>query len=264
MQSDSAELPIATPTTAEPSSADCAERLLSLLRNLLREIRPTDTGITLDLDSHVDRDLALDSLTRTELLRRIEIGFQVQLDERVLLAETPRDLLELILAAQGEPEATTLAAQWTLAPTTTTAASGFPDRASTLIEMLDWHVQRQPERVAIQIYGNDESIDTTFSYAALWQGAQAVAVGLRARGLLPGQTVAIMLPTGRDYFLSFFGILLAGGVPVPIYPPVRPSQIEDQAGRGHRRVAARSRRTGARHKPAPMAAPEPARHYRRA
>lgn len=231
MQSDSAELPIATPTAAEPSSADCAERLLSLLRNLLREIRPTDTGITLDLDSHVDRDLALDSLTRTELLRRIEIGFQVQLDERVLLAETPRDLLELILAAQGEPEATTLAAQWTLAPTTTTAASGFPDRASTLIEMLDWHVQRQPERVAIQIYGNDESIDTTFSYAALWQGAQAVAVGLRARGLLPGQTVAIMLPTGRDYFLSFFGILLAGGVPVPIYPPVRPSQIEEHLRR---------------------------------
>jgi acyl-CoA synthetase (AMP-forming)/AMP-acid ligase II len=33
--------------------------------------------------------------------------------------------------------------------------------------------------------------------------------------LEPGNTVAIMLPTGRDYFFSFFGILLAGGVPVP-------------------------------------------------
>ena len=35
-----------------------------------------------------------------------------------------------------------------------------------------------------------------------------------------------MLPTGRDYFFSFFGVLLAGGVPVPIYPPARPAQIE--------------------------------------
>ena len=30
-----------------------------------------------------------------------------------------------------------------------------------------------------------------------------------------------MLPTGRDYFFAYLGILLAGGVPVPIYPPFR-------------------------------------------
>ena len=28
-------------------------------------------------------------------------------------------------------------------------------------------------------------------------------------------TVAIMLPTGRHFFESFYGILLAGGIPVP-------------------------------------------------
>ena len=33
-----------------------------------------------------------------------------------------------------------------------------------------------------------------------------------------------MLPTGRDYFTSFFGVLAAGAIPVPIYPPVRASQ----------------------------------------
>ena len=26
-----------------------------------------------------------------------------------------------------------------------------------------------------------------------------------------------MLPTSREYFVSFFGVLFAGGVPVPIY-----------------------------------------------
>ena len=40
-----------------------------------------------------------------------------------------------------------------------------------------------------------------------------------------------MLPTGRDYFFSFFGILLTGAVPVPIYPPVRRSQLEDHLHR---------------------------------
>ena len=43
--------------------------------------------------------------------------------------------------------------------------------------------------------------------------------------------VALMLPTGADYFFGFFGILAAGGIPVPIYPPARPEQIEDHLRR---------------------------------
>ena len=46
----------------------------------------------------------------------------------------------------------------------------------------------------------------------------------------PGQTVAIMLPTCREYFTSFFGVLAASH-PVPIYPPVRAAQIEDHLRR---------------------------------
>lgn len=40
-----------------------------------------------------------------------------------------------------------------------------------------------------------------------------------------------MLPTGLDYFAAFFGAQLAGGVPVPLYPPARKSQIEDHLRR---------------------------------
>jgi 1-acyl-sn-glycerol-3-phosphate acyltransferase len=40
-----------------------------------------------------------------------------------------------------------------------------------------------------------------------------------------------MLPTGSDYFFAFFGILLAGGVPVPLYPPLRASQLQDHLRR---------------------------------
>src|SRR4029453_7136871 len=61
--------------------------------------------------------------------------------------------------------------------------------------------------------------------------AEAVAAGLTARGLPPGQTVALMLPTSHDFFLGFYGILLAGGIPVPIYPPARLSQLEEHLHR---------------------------------
>ena len=40
-----------------------------------------------------------------------------------------------------------------------------------------------------------------------------------------------MLPTSGDFFVAFLGILLAGGVPVPIYPPARRSQLEEHLQR---------------------------------
>ena len=40
-----------------------------------------------------------------------------------------------------------------------------------------------------------------------------------------------MLRTEPAFFEAFFGVLLAGGVPVPIYPPFRPDQIEEYARR---------------------------------
>ena len=237
MPPDHAGLPTPAQAASTPtpdSRADTATRLLALLRELLLEIRQSDRAAAgLGLDSHLDRDLALDSLARTELLRRIEQTFRVILGEQMLLAETPRDLLNLILQASGQPcppAEPVSAADWPV-PATDRSTAGTPDRATTLIEVLDWHVQSHPERVAIQVYGNEDWVEATFTYASLQRGARAVATGLRERGLQPLQTVAIMLPTGSDYFLSFFGILLAGGVPVPIYPPVRPSQIEEHLRR---------------------------------
>jgi len=224
----------------QPAAADAeqvAVRLLNLLRDLLREIRQSEqAAAALTLDSHLERDLALDSLARTELLQRIERTFRTTLGEAALLAETPRELADLLLQASDHPVHLTLARDWRV-PAAAQSAVGVPDQATTLPEMLDWHVQTHPQRVAIQIYGHDDRIETTFSYADLQQGAQAVATGLRARGLEPRQTVAIMLPTGADYFLSFFGILLAGGTPVPIYPPLRPSQLEEHLRRHARLLA---------------------------
>jgi 1-acyl-sn-glycerol-3-phosphate acyltransferase len=40
-----------------------------------------------------------------------------------------------------------------------------------------------------------------------------------------------MLPTGFDFLRSFQGILIAGAIPVPIYPPVRLDRLEEYARR---------------------------------
>ena len=62
------------------------------------------------------------------------------------------------------------------------------------------------------------------------------------RDIMPGDRIALMLPTGVDFFTAFFGILYVGAVPVPIYPPLQRAQIEDYA----RRQAGILRNAGAR------------------
>jgi acyl-CoA synthetase (AMP-forming)/AMP-acid ligase II len=40
-----------------------------------------------------------------------------------------------------------------------------------------------------------------------------------------------MLPTSKEYLYCFYGTLIAGGIPVPLYPPARLSTIEDHLTR---------------------------------
>ncbi len=49
----------------------------------------------------------------------------------------------------------------------------------------------------------------------------------RARGRVPGERVAMVLPTGPEFMDAFFGTLLAGAVPVPLYPPVRLGRLPE-------------------------------------
>jgi acyl-CoA synthetase (AMP-forming)/AMP-acid ligase II len=100
-----------------------------------------------------------------------------------------------------------------------------PLAPETLLDVLRWHVERHGEREHLRFLASDED-EHPLTYAGLLGGAEEVAAGLQARGVLPEQKVAIMLPTSLDFFFAFFGILLAGAVPVPIYPPARRQQLE--------------------------------------
>jgi acyl-CoA synthetase (AMP-forming)/AMP-acid ligase II len=64
------------------------------------------------------------------------------------------------------------------------------------------------------------------SYRELWDAASAVAGGLRAAGVTPGDPVAIDLPNGADWVIAMLGVLLAGGVIVPINTRLAPEERE--------------------------------------
>ncbi len=203
-----------------------ADTLLAVVDQLVR-----DTGhgraVRAALDSSLERDLGLDSLARVELVLRVERAFDVSLPERALYAaETPRDLLRLVHGSEGASRTTPEKGVRSLVQADPGVVACA---AETLLDALDWHVATHPQRLQVHIYS--ETGEEELSYAAIRRGAVAYASRLAAHGLQPGQTVAIMLPTGSEYLFSFFGILMAGGIPVPLYPPARPAQIEDHLRR---------------------------------
>ena len=200
--------------------------------------------------AHLERELGLGSLERVELMLRLGDASGVRLPDRVVAeADTVQDLVDAILRAEtgddgngtGARGATALVASAPTSTLTSSAAASaapaiHPDieqqirQAETLSEILRLRGRGEPGRSHIQIYEEDEQL-RTITFGELYERASVVAAELRRRGLEPGQTVAIMLPTCVDFFWSFAGILLAGGIPVPIYPPFRADRIAEYAAR---------------------------------
>ncbi|HEY4574360.1 MAG TPA: AMP-binding protein, partial [Thermoanaerobaculia bacterium] len=68
---------------------------------------------------------------------------------------------------------------------------------------------------------------TWFGWGEVRERALAVCGGLLNLGIRKGDRVALVFPTGIEFFEGFFGTLLAGAVPVPLYPPVRLGRMNE-------------------------------------
>ncbi len=75
-------------------------------------------------------------------------------------------------------------------------------------------------------------------FSELYARARRFAWSLQAIGILPGDRIALVLPTGVDFMDAFFGTLLAGAVPVPLYPPVRLGRLNEFHERTARMISA--------------------------
>jgi fatty-acyl-CoA synthase len=173
------------------------DSLLEVVRGLAGELGGDRGRRAVGPTASLEREIGLGSLERVELLLRIESAFGRALDDRCLGLDTVADLARAVFEASG----TELPALPERSDAVGSAAAPAA-RAATLHESL-W----------------------------LLAEASAVAGGLRERGVRRGDAVAVMLPTGLDFLRTFQGILIAGAIPVPIYPPVRLDRLAEYAER---------------------------------
>jgi len=216
---------------------------LAVVRQLLGELggaRGLEELTARRTAAHLERELGLGSLERVELMLRLDEACGVRLPDRVVAeADTVQDLINAILwggtGKAGETEANADAALRTAVEPLPLPAIR-PDleqeisRAETLTEVLRLRGRGEPARTHIQLYEEDGHL-RAITFGELYERGFAVAEELQRRGLEPGQTAAIMLPTCAEFFWTFAGILLAGGIPVPIYPPFRADRIAEYATR---------------------------------
>ncbi len=238
-------------TATQLERAPVEEQVLDIVRQLLAELGATQAVASLRAASRLEQDLSLGSLERVELLLRVSKTFRLHLADQVVAeADTVEDLVRAVMDAaamgavvEGEIFSSQLAQvrrhpEDSVRPRATSRRSALqaPADADTLNEVLEYHARTHPDRP--QVYLREDPVDGrgpahnyVLTYSDLHAGALAVSNGLLARGLGPRQSVAIMLPTSREFFFTFYGVLLAGGVPVPIYPPFRADRIEEYASR---------------------------------
>jgi len=238
----------ATGTKLDRAAAVSAQAL-AVVREVLGELgagRGLEELTARGPAAHLERELGLGSLERVELMLRLGDACGVRLPDRVVAeAETVQDLIDALLY-EGLREATGARTHRTGSREAAAAAVApvpiphAPERradfdrqiraAETLTEILRMRGLREPARAHIQLYEEDEQL-RTITFGELYTRASAVAGELRQRGLEPGQTVALILPTCAEFFYTFAGILLAGGIPVPLYPPFRADRIAEYATR---------------------------------
>jgi long-chain acyl-CoA synthetase len=95
----------------------------------------------------------------------------------------------------------------------TTVADSRDPSFATLSHLVATFATRG-ERTAIVAFRPD-GVDE-LSYAALSERIAHVAHGLRARGIAPGQRVALWAANSPDWITAYFGIVAAGAVAVPL------------------------------------------------
>ena len=213
--------------------------MLDVVRGLLEELGSHGPVAELSEKSNLDRDLGLGSLERVELLARIENAFAMRLPDTIAAeASTPQDLIEAVLQTPGLPAASVdelsgLRSGVLVDRRAQEAADSIVERAETLVEVIRHRGihDRTRTHLIISDDGEDPEAQHTLTFGELYAAAQKCAEELARRGVPPGGRVSLMLPSSRQFFICYAGILLVGAVPVPIYPPFRADRIEEYAER---------------------------------
>ncbi|MFZ9595278.1 MAG: AMP-binding protein [Bdellovibrionia bacterium] len=212
-------------------SPDQSAEFLALLEDFLTQLYPARDLTPLQLSHRIEEDLGIDSLARAQLGLQIQRRWEISLPSAHLFqSQTLGDLFSALLSEQHKKP-------WGWSSPQSGMGARIletPLSAQTLIDVLSWHAKRNPQQVYLEmIHPRNDPPERSFrvKYIQLLERSQRVAAELLRLGLSRGEPVAIALPTGEDFFFSFFGVLLAGGVAVPLYPPRGLHLIEEELKR---------------------------------
>ncbi len=111
----------------------------------------------------------------------------------------------------------------------------MPTEDLTLVDMLE-RASHNPE-TGLRMIDRYEDAEL-FAYPDVWRRALGVCGGLQDLGVEPGDRVALVYPTSMEFVDAFFGTILAGALPVPLYPPVRLHRLEEYQARTIRMLRA--------------------------
>lgn len=104
------------------------------------------------------------------------------------------------------------------AMTNTHSADGFA--TISVAAVLAESAKRTPDSIAL-VVGEDQ-----VSYADLWSQTRAYAGALRARGIGPGDAVAVLIPNVPDFARVYYAILSLGAIVVPVHALLKAREIE--------------------------------------
>ena len=88
----------------------------------------------------------------------------------------------------------------------------------TMIDVLRDRAAAQPDAPAFTFLDAGEHEEAALTWGDIERRARAIAAAIQAR-IAPGARVLIMLAPGIDFVPAFFGVLYAGAIAIPVYPP---------------------------------------------
>ncbi len=101
---------------------------------------------------------------------------------------------------------------------TTNSTDGFG--TISVAAILAESARRTPDSIAL-IVGEDKT-----TYARLWAETRAYAGALRARGIGPGDAVAVLIPNVPDFARVYYAILSLGAIVVPVHALLKAREID--------------------------------------
>src|SRR4029079_5702620 len=123
-------------------------QLIAVVTDLVRELYPQRIRfIDITVAMLIERDLGIYSFGRTELILRIERAFRVRLPAQTIgESETVQDLVRALEQARPTQAGVVEMTRGAALPSVPAASE-----ARTLIEVLEWHAARHPERLHLTV-----------------------------------------------------------------------------------------------------------------